>query len=700
MAVDQNYFMRPGESTAAYNARVAAYNTSKGGSSPQGPAKSLADQLDEMQKQLQELQSRAGGQQPQVQTQPPALTPSSGNAYFPGDNALVKVIGENGYDSNTIWLADVKSKTLRPFGSVQALEAVYGMPLEQLQSHINYVGSDAFGQGGVMNGFQPLSSEYSISRDGTGRALDFSSVNLSSRYGQGVNEGGEMKSYQALDGFLSVLKNEDGKITDSQVNSVLNDPNSMAFYISALAYGGYTLSDVYSDMRRKQLGLNNVTPISATQTRRDYQSTADYKAAANNPQLRAPESITGLNSSVLNLPIFSIPDEAFKKLTPLLDPESDAFKDAMDEAASVIYDSQLQMLQANTDQDLSAAKALWERNKGSLEKKLGITLSNDALEAWKQIESFQNTSAENGIYGSGLMNETIDEYLTQQRRRSDLNRSSTMTDKETQDIEFYLKYASPDQLAALPADVKEKWGMTPSAETLEYFSMDNLKKLFPDETDEALQRVREQYIDPNGNLYSSLYSKYAQDKYNTQGNYNTWKSQKVMNTALLDEEAAYKPYTQPDSPFLRGTIDEKTIKDTTGNAGTSSNKINYSGSSLPSNLMNRNTAAATPVGAATSQPVTPTYKAPVTTQKTTVPSPKVTPPKVTPLITPTTSYGISPTSNLSGAKLTIPKSTGTSISTYKPSTSSSLLTNQGSTGLGGVLSGAKDWISSLWNKKK
>lgn len=696
MAVDQTYYMRPGESTAEYNARIAAYNSSKNSSSSKVTTgnKSISDQLAELQSQLQKLQTQQqqGGGAQQQMNPGSQLTPSMGNAYFPNDFALVKIVGQDGYDSNIVWLADVASKTLRPFSDTRALETVYGMPLDQLQSHINYVGADSFTRGGVLGGFQPLSAEYAIKKDGSGRALDYSSVSLSSRYGQGINESGELKSYQALDGFLSLLKSQDGKVSDSQVNNVLNDPNAMAFYISALAYGGYTLSDVYSDMRRKQLGVTNSTPISATATRRDHQSSPEYKAAANDPQLKAPKEIEGLGSSVLNLPIFSIPDDAFKKLTPLLDPESDAFKDAMDDAANVVYESQLQMLQANTEQDMAAAQAIWQRNKTLLERKLGIRLSNDAIEAWSQIESYQKSASDSGIYGSGIMNQTIDDYLRDQRRRALVNRETTMTDKEQQDIEYYLKYASPEQIASLSPEMRQQWGMNAGGELQDYFSIENLKKMFPDETDEALQRVRDQYIDPNGNLYSSLYSSYAQNKYATQGNYNNWKSKYVRGNALLDEEDAYSQFTQPDSPFLRGSIDEDLVKKTTKNNGKSGNTINFkSQTSSLGNLVNRNSTPVTPTTAATSASPRAATPAPVVTAPRSVTPPTITPPKIGTYTPP----GVNPGLNANTIKL---PTTGQTASPYKTNTSSPYLTGQ--TPGGNILSSAASWISGLFKPKK
>lgn len=666
---------------------------------PTPKSKSIADQLEELQRTVQQLiqQQNVGGAAPQQSQQSMSITPSVGTAYFPSNFALVKVVDQGGYDSNVVWLVDVPNKTMRPFESTRALERVYGMPYEQLQSSINMVGGDSFTPGGVLNGFQLLDYDYAIKPDGTARALDYSAVTLAGRYGSGVNEAAEMRAYQGLDGFLSLLK-KSGDLSNKQLSKVLSDKNSMAFYISALAYGGYSLSDIYSDIKAKELGINNAVVISPTDTRQEYSRTQAYRNAVNNPRLEPPERISGLDSSVLKLPIFDVPDDAFKKLTPILDPDSDAFKDAMDEAASVIYESQLQMLEANTEQDRAAAQALWNRNKSLLERKLGITLSTDAIEAWNQIENYQTTAAENGISGSGIMNKQIDDYLRDARRRSDINRESTLSDKEQQDLEYYLKYASPSEIAALPEEFRRKWGFQPDQETLNYFSMDNLKKMFPDEDEEQLKRLRDQYIDPNGNLYSSLYNTYSQNRYKTQGDYDSWKGQYVMSNALLDEEEAYAKYSQPDSPFLRGGIDESDLSKVSGKKKKGSSNtvdLSRSASSALGNLMNRNSAPQAPTVAP------PRTNATVTPPKSVLPpTPRPTP---APAPAPTPTFSAKPQSTiasnpaLAGGKFTLP--TSATPPAYKPATASPYLTGQGSGGTN-ILKSAADWVSGLFGRKK
>lgn len=658
----------------------------------------LIRQLEEAQKQLATMK---GGD---TKTKQPM--PSNGSAYFSDDYALVKVVGANGYDSGTVWLVDVENKTMRPFSSTSAIERLYGRDFEEIEDSINVVDSAALAQGGVLHGFQALGSEYAIKKDGTAKALDYSPGSLSQRYGAGINEDAELRAYQAVDGFMDLLKGGAGKISSSQLSKAKGDSSLMAFYISALAYGGYSLSDVYSDLKRRELGITNAFPISASQPRTQYQSTPEYKAAVDNPKLKPPTEIEGMSSSVLNLPLYDIPSEAFKKLTPLLDPDSDEFQDAMDDAVSSIYESQLQMLTAENEQDLAMAQAAWEQNKKTIERTLGISLSNNVTEAWKQIESYQNDASTKGIYNSGLMNETVDEYLRQVRNTDQQNRESTLTQKEQQDIDYFTKYASPaqikamideDQAAGLPQDQwrASKWGLIPSQEIQDYFSMNNLKKLFPDEKEETLQKLRDQYIDPNGYMYSNLYGTYSQNMYNTGQNYDTWKRQKVFADSLLDEEEAYSQYTKPDSEFLRGEISEGALE----GAGLLDKKkktvdLSKEAKSALGRLINQGATGKVGSGTSTTKAAAPAA-APAKASPAPIPAPKAPAP-----VAPAPIQPPKPTTPvLNGSTIKLPTTPGyTPVSTYQPAKTSPLVTT-GSTGLGQVASNVSNWVLGLFGKK-
>lgn len=660
--------------------------------------------------------SSSNQQQQQNNQQPTNPTMSgSGTPYFKGDYALVKVMGVDGYDSNTVWLVDVKDKTMRPFESSQALAKFYGMNPQEMGQYINNVDSSIFSQGNALSGFTPLGFEYAIRSDGKAKAYSGDASTLSLRYGNpNYDENLEMAMTSGLDGFMDILKNTPG-MSASTLSKIGKDQSLMAYYISALAYGGYTLGDIYKDIKRRDLiakgdkSLEDVLPISPTQGRSQYQSSSAYQQATNRPELQPPANIGNLSADTLNLPLYDVPDEAFKTLVPILDPESDEFWEKMDEATSVIYEAQLQMLEAKTDQELQAAQTQWEMNKKYLEKTLGISLSNNALEAWTQIEGYRDQASSQGIYGSGLMNEKIDDYLRQVRSKDQINRDETLTKQEQQEMEYYMKFASPAEIAALDPAKKQKWGLNPSQEIKDYFTLANLKALFPKEREEALQAVIDQYIDPNGNLYSNLYNRYNTDKYNTiydpTSGYNTWKSGKVIGDALLDEEERYKTYTTPDSPFLRYTGDDIDIPENSGVTKQQYDNLSSEAKKALKGLLNR------PSGSSSSSSTyaVPTAPAPTTgsnnssgnvvrTPQAPAPTP-VAPPKVSTLNqTPSSTLSLSnPTPPSWASGITLPstgKQTTIQKPTYQPSNDAKgLLTGPGVTNSENIFSKAWNWLT-------
>lgn len=182
-----------------------------------------------------------------------------GNPYFMGDHALIRFSGgEDGFGPETYWLVDKSNHTIRPFESEMALDAAFGEELQQaLQNAITIVPPPTDQTGNIMEGvladFSILGPEYAIKEDGTSKPMHFSSHQLKGRYGKSIDDNAENMATDAVDGFLSLLKKNENvtKIDGNFINQLKSDNQLMAFYVSALAYGGYTLGDVYSDVARR-----------------------------------------------------------------------------------------------------------------------------------------------------------------------------------------------------------------------------------------------------------------------------------------------------------------------------------------------------------------------------------------------------------------------------------------------------------------
>src|ERR1035437_6170684 len=169
-------------------------------------------------------------EQTQNQIQQPNSSPiNDGRPYFMGDYALIRFSsGEEGFGPEVYWLVDQSNHTIRPFESHMALDAAFGQDLQ-------------------------TALQYAIKEDGTSKPMDFSPHQLKGRYGKPIDEKSESKATDIVDGFLEKLKNNEGMthIPPAFISKLKSDAKLMAFYISALAYGEYTLGDIYSDISHR-----------------------------------------------------------------------------------------------------------------------------------------------------------------------------------------------------------------------------------------------------------------------------------------------------------------------------------------------------------------------------------------------------------------------------------------------------------------
>lgn len=525
---------------------------------------------------------------------PVGQTAGISSPFTPGGVTQTRIMGDAALISfpefpGQVWLVDANGKTIRPFKSDMAFNnsfadpnaaraAIHTLPLNELQ------------QGGALNGFQLLNNNYAIQDDGRAPTLGASYAQIAARYGAQVDEESELMASRTLDGFLNLLKSPStgSGLSATAVDSILNDKDTLGFYINALAYGGYTPEDIFRDIKRKELvgqgrtDLDSVRPISATQNKTQYAATNDYRNASTNPALSTPARLAGIDMEKYDLPVFSLPDDLFKILVPIADPNSAEFKKKLEEVDSQMYDILLQQLTAQTDQQKAVADYNWDELRGKIERDLGITLSNDAIAAWDQIENIYNTSSQTGLTGSGLEAESIDDYLKKVRLTDQRARDASLTDEEHADADYYSKFATPGQIKELIEEDKAKglpqeewratrWGLVPSADIKDQFSFSKLRALYPVDkypeiTDEIINRMVTSVLDENGNYRSNLYQKYMAGNNMTYGGEDTgagvldinfsrdqYKAAKVYEKALLEEKNKYAPYTKADSPFLRST---------------------------------------------------------------------------------------------------------------------------------------------------
>jgi len=474
-------------------------------------------------------------------------------------------------NSPTVYFVDKEAKTLVPFVSAGAFESYYGENAQEAWDSIEEI--------------EPIDSRISgyvyskemVAQDGTMPKIDTSVANIQNRYGKTNSEESNYKAYQTLNGFLNLLK---GNATDAgldvmTLDSILNDSNAIGKYMNALAYGGYTLEDVFKDVKQKQLvkngdsSLANISVISDSQTRETYANSDAGKSALSNTSLAIPSTIKGLtNTDLLSLNIFQMPDTLFKELVPLLDITSDEFKTAAEEIKTAYYDVLEQQINANTEQSKALADENYNILKENVERTYGIKLENSALDAWDQIQSLDASLSSKGLAGSGIGNETLDKFLRSVRRSDQQTRQTKLDQKSMNEANFYTASASPEQIKALNAEDQAKglsqdqwrttkWGLTPSSDVASKLDVNYLMNTYGITQKEA-ENYRASIIDPNGNYYSTLYGNKMKSLYGNAatGQTGLYQAKKETQQNLLEQktseaerQAYYDVTTDPSNTY-------------------------------------------------------------------------------------------------------------------------------------------------------
>lgn len=564
-----------------------------------------------------------------------SISSGSGTPMFNGDYALVRVSGE-GYTPNQLFLVDTADKQLIPFSSDQAAQNFFnGASMDQINASTVTVPSSVLSStdpSALFGGYQVLGSKYAVSSDGTIPNQPPSNANIADRYGQQIDQGAETQALQALDGFVNLLQSGaagSSNVSKQELTKIMSDPTQVAFYVNALAYGGYSLQQVYQDMVRVQYSDNgqassvaNSIPISAATPASQYASDPHSQQSTNNPLLNVSPTIAGLDSSVLSLPIFQMPTAAFSQLTPLTNPDSPQFQAEMAKYTDATYEVALEMAQASNDSEHQQAQADWTSLQQEIQGRLGITLSDNAVTAFNQLQNFQAQASMNNLAGSGMADQQIAAYLKQQQSVNQSMRQYYQTYQDQAQENYYQNYASPDEVNALISSDPQRaqaWGLTPNDATKQYLTLSNLQSLFPNVPQSQLQGLINKYLDTNGNFYSKLYGNYAANNYDTNQQYGSWKANQVITKAQNDAQTALSQYDNPSNPFLRGTT---TVANPTGqtpsaNADNASqvSKTNAQGALNPSAYSSLTNAVKSLTNTGT-QTTTPQSATPTTTPST------------------------------------------------------------------------------------
>lgn len=218
-----------------------------------------------------------------------------------------------------------------------------------------------------------------------------------------------------------------------------------------------------------------------------------------------------LPEGAANSGIMSLPNEAVNVMVPQLKPGTPEYQSAMEKINTAYFDVLQQQMNAKTEQEQQAAQYNWSTLKKNIETNLNIKLADDAFQAWDQVQTLKNQFGQQGIEGSGLQNEATDAYL-RKIRQADMNaRTGAKSDTEKTQMDYYMKFATPEQIKAFAAsnpELAKSWGLIPSDSVRSAMSFSALKAKYPNMSDSDIQAYIATVVDENGNYRSNLYQNY------------------------------------------------------------------------------------------------------------------------------------------------------------------------------------------------
>lgn len=500
-----------------------------------------------------------------------------GQIHMRGDQALVMFSddpdGPGPMSTSTVWLIDKNTKEIRPFMSAEAFnkyyEGVTTLADEWQKGTIASLPTTVLNNpNSSLYQFKLLPDTQGIQSDGRIPSADGpSEESMGELYGKEYNPEAQKTAFSILDNWLGLVKDTpDSGVDASMIDKILKDDTQMAFYINALAYGEYSPVDIYKDIKRKSLveagrsDLANVKLIHETMGASAYFATPEGQGARSNPDFSPPDQLADLDTSMFNLSIFNLPDEAFQALVQPIDWDSPEAKEEAAAIKSAYHDVLMKQLEAQTEQDKAIADYEYNMFKTELEKTFGIKLSDNVNQAWSQINSLTSGYTQAGLGDSGIMREAIDQELKAVRKNDEQMRESKLTSEEEAKRKYFLNSASPEEIAALSDAQKKAWGLTPSQDIINFLSVENLMDTYGLSEEEA-RNYRNLTLDENGSYRSTLYSNLYSNKYGVQMAKESHQRDQLYNQKLREEEKKYAELMES------GNLSSGYLGDTTISAG-------------------------------------------------------------------------------------------------------------------------------------
>ena len=378
-------------------------------------------------------------------------------------------------------------------------------------------------------------------------------------YGQTQDSNKDAVTMQNLTSVFGLWVQK-GDITQATYNNIALNPTNLANYTHAFNYGGYQLPDIYADIKAQELGMPAGTAISNTQPASSFQNTPQYASVKSNSQLTMPSDIAS-NAALLSSNLATLPASDFQTLVAPVGGLSPTVQSQIYNIQNQASDLALQQLNATTTSEKAVADQNYTDWKNYIQNTYGFALANDATSAWGQLQQMSSQSEQGYTVNSGATNAAQDMALNQRRIYDAQLRTSKTTQEDMQQRNYLLSTGTPDEIAALTPQQRQDWGLTPSTDLTNY--LNNLQTQYPTMTAAEAAAIKNMYVDPNGNMRSTLYTNLYTNTYNQiygadansrmSQNTATYLGQNATAAQQAESAAGVVDPTDAASPFLPQT---------------------------------------------------------------------------------------------------------------------------------------------------
>ena len=312
----------------------------------------------------------------------------------------------------------------------------------------------------------------------------------------------------------------------SSIKSVLTQGNPLNNSVEVKALQDSLVAAGYMTAAQQTAGGSGIygpqtaAAVSAWQTDNNLPATGIYDVASHNYLTDLNKSsIDGSNPSTgktlptdTNNAINSANAAGiFNELTKRLQPGTPEYQAAIDAVDTSMYTILQQQATAGTEQEQQVATYNWGKLRDYINTNLGVTLSNDSMQAWTQVQGMKTQYGALNLENSGLQQESMDDYLRNVRSNGSSQRYIAQTKEDEAKQAYYTQYATPaeiQKLAQTDAANAKAWGLTPADGLTMAQRTAQMQSQFPNMSTSAIAQSLATTYDENGNYRSSLYNSY------------------------------------------------------------------------------------------------------------------------------------------------------------------------------------------------